>query len=137
MALFGKTKKAVEKTKSEGAVSAPQRARLAKAPAKRVVSRRDITTKNAPGRVIVRPYMTEKAAMFAEVGKYVFVVARDTTKNEVTKAVQTTFGVTVIRVNMINAPEKKVRMGRHEGHVPGFKKAMVTLKKGDKIDIGA
>lgn len=125
MALFSKAKKAVKEPKSAGATSAP----------KRSVSRG--TSKNAPGRVIMRPYMTEKAAMLAEKGTYVFVVFRDTTKNEVIKAVQSTFGVTVTRVNMINAPEKKVRLGRHEGRVPGFKKAMVTLKKGDKIDIGA
>lgn len=125
MALFSKAKKSVKETKSAGAASAP----------KHVSSRG--TIKNAPGRVITRPYMTEKAAMLAEKGTYVFVVAKTATKNEVTKAIQSTFGVTVTAVNMINAPERKVRLGRHEGQVPGFKKAMVTLKKGDKIDIGA
>lgn len=126
MALFSKTKKGAQKTKSEKTPAVSQTS---------VSSRTAI--KNVPGRVIVRPYMTEKTAMLAETGTYVFIVFRDATKNEVIKAVQATFGVTVTRVNMINAAEKKVRVGRHEGHVPGFKKAMVTLKKGDTIDIGA
>lgn len=121
MALFGKSKKTVKETKQEGAAPAVKSG----------------VPKNAAGRVMVRPYMTEKAAMMAEKGTYVFIVSRNTTKNEVAKAVEKTFGVTVTRVNVVNVPEKKVRLGRYEGQVPGFKKAMITLKKGDKIDIGA
>lgn len=122
MALFSKAKKTVKEATSANASPAVKRG---------------IAVKSAAGRVITRPYMTEKAAMLAEAGKYIFVVAKTATKNEVVKAVQATFGVTVTRVNMINAPERKVRLGRHEGQIPGFKKAMVTLKKGEKIDIGA
>lgn len=122
MALFSKAKKTVKEATRANAAPAVKRG---------------LSVKSSAGRIIMRPYMTEKAAMLAETGKYVFVVAKTATKNEVVKAVQSAFGVTVMRVNMINAPERKVRLGRYEGQVPGFKKAMVTLKKGEKIDIGA
>lgn len=88
------------------------------------------------GRVIEHPYVTEKTSMCAAKNTYVFKVARATTKNEIAKAIRRMFGVTVMKVNVMNMPEKKVRVGRHEGRVPGFKKAMVTIKEGEKIDIG-
>ena len=88
------------------------------------------------GRVIKYPYITEKTSMCAAKNTYVFKVARATTKNEIVKAIQRMFKVTVIKVNVMNMPEKNVRVGRHEGRVPGFKKAMVTIKEGEKIDIG-
>lgn len=88
------------------------------------------------GRVIESPYVTEKTSLCAAKNTYVFKVARATTKNEIVKAIQRMFKVTVMKVNVMNMPEKKVRVGRHEGHIPGFKKAMVTIQEGEKIDIG-
>ncbi|MBI5913683.1 50S ribosomal protein L23 [Candidatus Azambacteria bacterium] len=88
------------------------------------------------GRVIEHPYITEKTSRCAAQNTYVFKVARATTKNEIVKAIQRMFKVTVTKVNVMNMPGKKVRLGRHEGRVPGFKKAMVTIKEGETIDIG-
>ncbi|MCR4322984.1 MAG: 50S ribosomal protein L23 [Candidatus Azambacteria bacterium] len=88
------------------------------------------------GRVIESPYITEKTSMLAAENKYVFKVERRTTKNEIIKAVHRMFKVTVTQVNIMNMPGKKVRLGGHEGRVPGFKKAVVTIKKGETIDIG-
>lgn len=88
--------------------------------------------------LIVSPYVTEKSSMLqAHNNTYVFKVDHRATTNEIRKAVEQVFGVTVRRVNMANMPSKKIRVGLHEGRVPGFRKAMVTLKAGDKIDIGA
>lgn len=88
------------------------------------------------GRVIEHPHITEKTSALAARNTYVFVVARRATKNEIVKAIQRMFKVTVMKVNVMNMPEKKVRVGRHEGRTPGFKKAMVTIQEGEKIDIG-
>lgn len=88
--------------------------------------------------LITHPYLTEKTSFLqATNNAYVFKVARSATANEVKKAVQKLFSVTVEKVNMTNMPSKKVRHGMREGRVPGFRKAIVRLKKGDKIDIGA
>lgn len=86
--------------------------------------------------VIEHPYITEKTSALAAHDTYVFRVARRATKNEIAKAIRRMFKVTVMKVNVMNMPEKKVRVGRYEGRVPGFKKAMITIKEGEKIDIG-
>lgn len=88
------------------------------------------------GQVIEHPYITEKTSTLAAHNTYVFRVARRATRSEIVKAIQRMFKVTVMKVNVMNMPGKKVRVGRHEGRVPGFKKAMVTIKEGEKIDIG-
>ncbi len=89
--------------------------------------------KNNP---IVRPHITEKSLRGEEIGQYVFIVRKDTTKKEVAQSISKMHKVTV----------EKVRMIRQEKPLTGFrgkskrdiitKKAIVTLKKGDKIDSG-
>ncbi|MBI3685272.1 50S ribosomal protein L23 [Candidatus Azambacteria bacterium] len=89
------------------------------------------------GSLVVHPYVTEKtSALQALYNTYVFKVDRRATASEVKKAIQRKFSVTVTNVNVVNMPSKKIMVGAHEGRVPGFKKAMVTLKEGEKIDIG-
>lgn len=89
------------------------------------------------GALITHPYLTEKSSLLqANHNAYVFKVHRSATANEVKKAVQKLFSVSVTKVNMANMPSKTIRLGVREGHIPGFRKAIVTLKKGDMIDIG-
>lgn len=82
------------------------------------------------------PHITEKSSVMQADGKYVFKVSGVANKNEIKKAMESIFKVKVTGVNIINARKKRVRLGRHEGWSGGFKKAIVTLKKGDKIEIG-
>lgn len=83
------------------------------------------------------PHITEKSSMVSQFNKYVFKVAKSSNKTEIKKAVESIYGVTVEDVSIANMPGKKVRMGRsNEGRKAGFKKAIVSLKEGDKIDIG-
>ncbi len=90
------------------------------------------------GSLIARPYVTEKSARAQSDGNiYTFKVSSRATANEIKKEVQRMFSVTVIRVNMANMPSKKIRFGGREGRVPGFRKAMVLLKEGEKIEVGA
>ncbi len=86
--------------------------------------------------IILRPYITEKTSMMGQENKYVFVVSKDASKVDIKNAIENIFSVSVLKVSVVNVPSKKVRLGMHEGKKPGFKKAIVKLKEGDKIDIG-
>jgi large subunit ribosomal protein L23 len=85
--------------------------------------------------ILKKPFITEKTAGMAVQGKYTFVVAGDTTKSEVKKAIEAEYKVHVTQVHVINTRPKERRRGRVMGVRPSFKKATVTLKKGEKLDI--
>ena len=85
--------------------------------------------------IIKKPFVTEKSAGMSLQGKYVFVVHGDTTKSEVKKAVEAEYKVHVTKVDVINTRPKERRRGRVIGVKRGIKKAIVTLKKGEKLDI--
>lgn len=84
--------------------------------------------------VIRRPVLTEKSS--ALVGKYVFIVHPDSNKNLVTRAIEAIFGVDVTKINMLNVKGKTKNFKRTVGKRSDYKKALVTLKAGQSIDIG-
>ena len=86
-------------------------------------------------RVIVRPVVTEKTTDMGESDKYAFEVATDANKNEVKQAVEKFFGVKVLDVRTMNVKGKPKRLGRYMGRRKDWKKAIVTLQSGDKIDL--
>ena len=87
-------------------------------------------------RTIVRPLLTEKtSAQYQNRGEYVFEVADDATKPAIRQAIQSLFGVTVTGVWTMNVRGKpRKSMGKAAGVRPGWKKAIVKLKEGDKIE---
>lgn len=85
--------------------------------------------------ILKKPVITEKATYLAAFNKYIFAVPVSATKSEVKKKVQNVFGVKVVKVNMIKKSGKKVRYGRRTGRTKNWKKAIVTLTPGDKIEI--
>jgi len=86
--------------------------------------------------IIKRPLFSEKNSRLKEKGnKYVFEVDRNANKIEIKKAIEEIFDVTVLSVNTINVLGKVRRRGRTVGKRPDWKKAIVTLKEGDKIPI--
>lgn len=87
--------------------------------------------------VLVRPVITEKATLLAALGRYVFRVAPEATKTDVHRAVESLFGVHVTHVRLITLPSKLRRRGRIVGSVPGSRKALVTLRDGERIDLSA
>ena len=99
---------------------------------KSVAKTKDISYYN----ILKEPYITEKSSMMGQENKYVFKVLSSANKIDVKKAVEGIYDVKVTNVAVINIPSKKIRLGRNEGRRPGFKKAIVQLKEGDKIDIG-
>lgn len=118
MAIFKKTTKEAK---------VPKVAKAKKTEGKAVIG--------AHANAIVRPHITEKAAILAEKGTYVFEVARDTNKIEIAKAIQAIYNVTPVRVNIVNLPDTRVFVRNKKGMKSGVRKAMVTLKAGDKIEI--
>lgn len=85
--------------------------------------------------LIKRPWVTEKSTDLSGRGKYVFIVKPSATKSEVKKAVNEIYKVDVVSVNVINKPAKKKRIGQLKGLQSGYKKAVVTLEQGQKIDM--
>jgi large subunit ribosomal protein L23 len=85
--------------------------------------------------IIKRPRITEKSGIQAETsGIYTFEVTAEANKKNVAKAVKEIYKVTPVKVNITNLPAKKVFSRGKNGRTSGVKKAVVYLKKGDKIE---
>ncbi len=85
--------------------------------------------------IIVEPVITEKATVQKEANNQVsFKVHPTSTKHEIKRAVEKIFDVTVLDIRTIRMRGKVKRMGRFQGRRPTWKKAIVTLKPGDKIE---
>ncbi|MCL0102185.1 50S ribosomal protein L23 [Dehalococcoidia bacterium] len=87
--------------------------------------------------VVRRPLITEKSTALSEEGKYVFEVSDDATKARIKEAVELAFSVNVVKVNVMGVKGKVKRFGRRPKPLKSWKKAVVTLKQGDKIELFA
>ncbi len=85
--------------------------------------------------IIIRPIISEKTTELMEQQKYVFQVARDANKLTVKKALKELFNVTPEKVNILNVRGKNRRLRFRVGKRAAWKKAIVTLRAGDKIEI--
>ena len=86
-------------------------------------------------KVLKEPHITEKANLLSEKNKYVFKVFPKANKIEIKKAVEELFKVKVEDVRIIKVPPKKRRLRGIEGERKGYKKAIVKIKEGQKIEI--
>jgi len=87
-----------------------------------------------PRKIIIRPILTEKALRLREYNQYVFEVKKDANKIDIKRAVEELFKVKVEKVRTINVRGKPKRMGLFEGRTSSWKKAIVTLKEGERIE---
>ncbi len=85
--------------------------------------------------VLRRPLITEKNTASQALGRYTFEVANVANKDLVKKAVEKAFNVHVTNVNIMNVPGKTRKVGRRVVAASPWKKAIVTLKEGDKIQL--
>ena len=85
--------------------------------------------------ILKRPLVTEKNAALQTIGKYAFEVGSGANKLQIKNAVEEAFKVTVTTVNVVSMRGKEKRVGRRVVTTPSWKKAIVTLKVGDKIDL--
>jgi len=88
-----------------------------------------------PHDVLIKPIVTEKSSALMAEGKYTFRVVKAANKIEIKYAVETIFKVDVTDVRTMNMPGKLKRQGRTSGMTPEWKKAIVTLKSGQKLPI--
>lgn len=92
-------------------------------------------------KILIKPVISEKSYNLASEGVYSFVVNSDATKIEIQKEIEKKFDVKVTKVRTVNIPGKRVRIGytgklarsRRKGRRSDTKKALITLKEGDKI----
>ena len=89
-------------------------------------------------KVLKKLWVTEKATYLAEQNKYIFKVFSDAGKKETKQAIERIYNVKVLGINIINIPRKKRKGGKRRqqtGYKSGYKKAIVTLEKGQKMEV--
>ena len=131
MKLFNKTTKEKEKPETKDDKPVDEQAVLSASPS--LPKGGDASSY----RVVLSPHITEKGTIMSEQNKYVFRVAESANKLEIKKSIKGLYKVDVAKVMVSYARPKIRKTGKREGHKPGFKKAIVTLKEGSKIDIAA
>jgi len=138
MALFDVFKKKKEGKKE---VKKQEKAKAKAEPQKKVVEKKPLPPKQPKKilgeayKVLKSPHVTEKASDLVEQNQYVFKVWERSNKKEVKRAVEDVFGVEVVSVRIVNIPKKKIRIGKTEGTKSGYKKAIVKIRKDQKIEI--
>ena len=85
--------------------------------------------------ILVRPIISEKNTMLNERGQYVFEVSKRANKIMIRRAVEELFGVNVTSVNVMHVAGKRRRTGRTIGVTRSWKKAIVTLREGQRIEL--
>lgn len=143
MALFSKTKSKSASPKPEVKKDAPvsmqdlysgtSTKKVAGGTA--VVKKTGTKNHEAAYRILIKPLITEKATNLGAENKYVFIVAKSANKISVARALEVTYGVKPVAVNIINSEGKFVARGRIKGQRSDFKKAIVTLKAGETIKV--
>jgi len=88
-----------------------------------------------PAQILLRPVVSEKSYHQITENRYTFRVHPDAHKTQVRQAVEELFDVKVVGVNIVKMPPKPKRRGMIKGSKSGWKKAIVELKAGDKIEI--
>jgi large subunit ribosomal protein L23 len=91
--------------------------------------------KSSASKVLIEPLVTEKISALGEQGQYAFRVMKNANKIQVLKSVEELYGVNVASVNMMRVKGKQVVFGRTRGTQKDWKKAIVTVGKGEKIDV--
>lgn len=141
MSLLDKFKKKFEKTERK---SLPEKVKAdvvkpkpeKEEPKEKKITKIEVKDKSGKaGRIILRPLQTEKVTDQIAFGQYSFEVTVDSSKSEIIKAVEAIYDVKPIRVHTVNMRGKSVRFGRVWSKRKNWKKAIVTLKPGDKIEV--
>jgi large subunit ribosomal protein L23 len=88
-----------------------------------------------PRNIIIRPIVSEKTYAMIDQNRYTFEVAKTASKPQIAQAITEIFGVTVEKVNTMNVTGKPRRVRFAKGKTRDWKKAVVTLKQGNTIDL--
>jgi len=85
--------------------------------------------------VLKGPHISEKSSDLVNKNQYVFKIYPKINKIEIRKAIEELYGVKVVSIKTINIPAKEKRLGKNIGKQKGYKKAIVKIKEGQKIDV--
>jgi len=104
---------------------------------KKVEAREGVILEGASSVLLINPYLSEKSTILREQeNKYIFKVSPRATKNEIKKLLENIYNVEVTKINVINTPAKPKRWRQKKSYFRRNKKMMVTIKKGQKIELG-
>lgn len=140
MALFGnkqKKEKKVETPKSTSKakpLSKITKTKEVKTPSRELATINNTDSSLSPTNMILRPHITEKSGSLSQIGKYTFQITKDANKQSISRAIKVLYKITPKHVNLLNQPSRNVFVRGRRGVVPGIRKAIVTVKKGDTID---
>ncbi|MDH4139633.1 MAG: 50S ribosomal protein L23 [Coriobacteriia bacterium] len=85
--------------------------------------------------IIIRPVVSEKSYEMIAENRYTFEVDKRASKPQIASAIEDIFGVSVVKVNTMNVTGKPRRLRWQRGHTRSWKKAIVTLREGDSIEL--
>ena len=104
---------------------------------KKVQSKGKVVLEGASSALLIKPYLSEKSTILRDKeNKYIFKVSPRATKNEIKKLLENIYNVEVMKINVINTPSKIKRWRQKKSHFRRTKKMMVTIKEGQKIELG-
>jgi len=144
--IFKKEKKTENLKKSKEAIAKkPQKVAIQKKPKKEKpskaiqaempISKPKIKISGESWRILKGPHITEKGTYLNKGNQYVFKVFPEANKTEIKKSIEGLYNVDVLSVRIINIPKKSRRLGKTEGWRKGYKKAIIKIKKGQKIEL--
>lgn len=121
-----------KKKPSSGKATKGKKVEPSEAPKERRMAKKDL---KEVYKILKEPHISEKATHLSDERKYTFKVYSKANKVEIAKAIGNLYGVKIKDVNIINIKSKKRTLRGLEGTKPGYKKAIVTLEQGEKIEI--
>jgi large subunit ribosomal protein L23 len=86
-------------------------------------------------RILLYPQISEKATYLGEKNKYIFIVSKQARKKEISRAIKDVYGIKPLSINTIRIGGKARRYGKVQGKTSSYKKAIVTLPKGETIQL--
>jgi len=138
--IFKKKKVEEKKVKREKAKKPVAEEKKVKKPVveeKKIETKGKIVLEGSSSALLINPYLSEKSTILREQeNKYIFKVSPRATKNEIKKLLENIYNVEVTKMNVINTPAKPKRWKQKRRYFSRSKKMMVTIKKGQKIELG-
>lgn len=132
-----KSKKDAIARRPKGALNKPASAKVVESESAPEAEKKEIKLGQSElaSLTILRPHVTEKSAGSGENSVYSFIVSPRANKVIVKRAIRELYGFDPLRIRILNMPQKPRRVRGKVGHKPGYKKAIVYLKKEDKIEL--
>jgi large subunit ribosomal protein L23 len=138
--IFKKKKveeKKVEKEKAKKPVAEEKKVKKPAVEEKKIETKGKIVLEGSSSALLINPYLSEKSTILREQeNKYIFKVSPRATKNEIKKLLENIYNVEVTKINVINTPAKSKRWRQKRRYFSRSKKMIVTIKKGQKIELG-